>query len=85
MDSRFMPAIIVVAALLLGLALTWLSVIVVARSRRRVDLCPSCNSNRIRPSWPRVTDVFLRISSIAAFRCEACLKRFYGRKSLRYR
>jgi hypothetical protein len=85
MDSRFLPAILIAIGLVLALGLAWLSVIVVARSRQRVDLCPSCNSNRIRPSWPRVTDVFLSISSIAAFRCEACLKRFYGRKSLRYR
>ncbi len=65
--------------------LTWLYTVVVARSRHRVDRCPKCRSQRVRPSWPRVVDVFLGISSVSAFRCEACLARFYGPKELAYR
>jgi hypothetical protein len=60
----------------------WLSAVLVARSRPRVDRCPVCMSNRIRPSWPRFTDVFLNMTAVSALRCEACLKRFYVRKSL---
>jgi hypothetical protein len=65
--------------------LTWLTTIVIARSRRRIKCCPSCSSYRIRPSWPRILDIFLNITSVSAFRCEACLKRFYARTSPSYR
>jgi hypothetical protein len=78
MRVQYMLAIVGTAVLL-----TWLSAVVVGRSRRRVDRCPSCRSDRVRPSWPTILDKFLDISSIAAFRCEACSKRFYARKSLK--
>jgi hypothetical protein len=81
MRIRYMLAIAVATPTLI----TWLSAIVIARSRQRVDQCPSCKSDRVRPSWPTILDKFLGISALAAFRCEACLKRFYARKSLVYR
>jgi hypothetical protein len=78
MRTRYILAI----AVLIPPLILWLSAVMIARSRARVDRCPVCSSNRIRPSWPKVTDVFLNMSAIAAFRCEACLKRFYARKAL---
>jgi hypothetical protein len=84
MRTRYIIAI-VMALPFLVVALTWLYTVIVARSRRRVDRCPKCKSHRVRPSWPKIVDVFLGISSVAAFRCEACLKRFYGPKELAYR
>jgi hypothetical protein len=81
MRIRYILAIAAVTPVLI----TWVAAIMIARSRRRVDLCPACRSNRVRPSWPSILDHFFSIASVAAFRCEACLKRFYGRKSLQYR
>jgi hypothetical protein len=63
---------------------TWLIVILIASSRKRVDLCPHCRSYRVRPSWPTIFDKILNLSALCAFRCEACLTRFYARKSLYY-
>jgi hypothetical protein len=84
MRIRYMLAIAVAIPMLVAL-LTWLTAIVIARSRRRIDRCPICKSNRVRPSWPTIMDKFLWISATTPFRCEACLKRFYARKSLAYR
>jgi transposase-like protein len=72
----------VLVAMAIGAAalLAWLSAILAAGFRRRIDLCPSCRSDRVRPSWPTVADRVLRISAIASFRCQACMKRFYGRR-----
>jgi len=75
----------VAIAVLTPTLVTWMSAVVIGRSRRRIDRCPSCKSNRVRPSWPTIVDKFFSITSITAFRCEACLRRFYGRKSLAYR
>jgi hypothetical protein len=74
-------ALAVGAAFVVVLLLGWFLAVMISILRRRVDLCPACNSNRIRPSWPRFSDAFLSLSSIAAFRCEACLTRFYGRRT----
>jgi hypothetical protein len=70
--------------LLLGtvgvVVLLWLCAFVAALARgRRVSKCPSCHSDRIRPSWPTIRDKILRVSRITPYRCEACLKRFYVR------
>jgi hypothetical protein len=81
MRIRYMLVVAVITPTLL----TWMCAVLIARSRPRVDRCPVCRSNRVRPSWPKILDRFLSISAISAFRCEACLKRFYGRKSLAYR
>jgi hypothetical protein len=78
MRIRYVAALIV----LIPTVLTWLCAMVIARRRTRVDRCPSCRSDRVRPSWPTIIDKFVGVSAVAAFRCEACLKRFYGRKSL---
>jgi len=69
------------AGLVVVLVLGWVFVVLFSILGRRVDLCPACNSTRIRPSWPRFSDAFLSVSSIGAFRCEACLTRFYGRRT----
>jgi hypothetical protein len=74
--------IVVIAGAAITL-LAWLWVVLLASSRKRVDQCPQCHSCRVRPSWPTIMDGILSISAICAFRCEACLKRFYARKSLR--
>ena len=78
MRIRYMLAIAVGVITLLA----WLWVVLLASSRKRVDLCPQCRSYRVRPSWPTIMDRVLSISAICAFRCEACLNRFYARKSL---
>jgi hypothetical protein len=57
----------------------WLIVYLVAWGRgRRISKCPRCRSDRIRPSWPGALDKLLRVSSVMAYRCEACGKRFYA-------
>jgi hypothetical protein len=81
MRIRYVAALVVLTPTLL----TWFFAMLIARSRPRVDRCPACRSDRVRPSWPTIIDKFVGISAVAAFRCEACLKRFYGRKSLVYR
>jgi hypothetical protein len=73
-------AFAIAAGLVVVLLLGWIFVVMFSIFRRRVDICPACNSNRIRPSWPRFSDAFLSLSSIAAYRCEACMTRFYGRQ-----
>lgn len=78
MRIRYILAIAVVIPTMV----TWLIAIIIARSRQRIDRCPSCKSNRVRPSWPTIIDKFLWISQSSPFRCEACLKRFYAPKSL---
>lgn len=75
---RYMLAI----AVAIPTIVTWLIANLIARSRRRIDRCPKCKSNRVRPSWPAIRDKFLFISATSPFRCEACLKRFYARKAL---
>jgi hypothetical protein len=84
MRIRYMLAIAGAIPALAAL-LTWMTTTVIARSRRRIDRCPSCSSYRVRPSWPTILDSLFSISSVAPFRCEACLKRFYARKSHTYR
>lgn len=81
MRLRYMLVIAVIVPTLV----TWFFAVLIARSRSTVDRCPVCRSNRVRPSWPKFLDKLLGISSLSAFRCEACLKRFYARKSLVYR
>ena len=51
------------------------------RRGRKVSACPTCGSDRLRPSWPTQVDklVMLRCG-VTPIRCEACLKRFYVRK-----
>jgi hypothetical protein len=80
MRIRYSLALIVGTPMLL----TWLFAIMIARSRNRIDRCPSCQSDRVRPSWPKIIDNLLSVTALAAFRCEACMKRFYARKSLMY-
>jgi uncharacterized protein with PIN domain len=60
----------------------WLVVVLVASSRKSLAKCPSCSSNRVRPSWPTIIDKVFSISAIRSFRCEACTRRFYARESL---
>jgi hypothetical protein len=66
--------------LVVSVALLWcLTLIIVASARgRKIPKCPHCHSRRIRSSWPRFGDNFLLFIGIAAYRCEACLKRFYA-------
>ena len=68
--------------MLLTWLIAWLWVVLAASSRRSLDKCPQCRSNRVRRSWPTVLDKIFCISAICAFRCESCLKRFYARESL---
>ena len=65
--------------LVVSVALLWcLTLIIVVSARgRKILKCPHCHSRRIRSSWPRFGDRFLLLIGIAAYRCEACLKRFY--------
>ena len=65
------------------LAALWISFILLAAYRRgySVALCPSCRSDRLRPSWPRWRDrYFFVYFGVTPQRCEACQKRFYIRK-----
>jgi len=62
--------------------IAWLWAVLLARSRKSVEKCPTCRSNRVRPSWPTISDRLLGVANICAFRCEACLRRFYARRSL---
>jgi len=78
MRIRYLLVIAIGTAALIA----WLIVVLVASSRRSLEKCPSCRSNRVRPSWPTIVDRILRISAICAFRCEACTRRFYARRSL---
>jgi hypothetical protein len=76
--------------LLLGLAsvalILWLGVFLAALQRGwHVTKCPTCLSDRIRPSWPRMRDKLLRPSLIKPYRCEACRRRFYALKRVRLR
>jgi len=48
MRIRYMLVIAVITPTLL----TWMCAVLIARSRPRVDRCPVCRSNRVRPSWP---------------------------------
>ena len=78
MRIRYVLAIAVGTAALVS----WLIAVLVASSRTSLEKCPSCRSNRIRPAWPNIFDKILSLSAITSFRCEACLRRFYARKSL---
>jgi hypothetical protein len=61
--------------------LSWLCVFLAASFRgRRITGCPSCLSDRVRPSWPTFIDKILSYSEIRAYRCDACRKRFYALK-----
>ena len=66
--------------LVVSVALLWcLTLIIVASARgRKIPKCPHCHSRRIRSSWPRFGDKFLLLIGITAYRCEACLRRFYA-------
>jgi DNA-directed RNA polymerase subunit RPC12/RpoP len=66
--------------LVVSIALLWcLTLIIVASARgRKISKCPHCHSRRIRSSWPGCRDKFLLLIGITAYRCEACLKRFYA-------
>jgi hypothetical protein len=76
MRIRYMLAI----AVAIPTIVTWLTAILIARSRGRISRCPVCKSNRVRPSWPKMMDAFFWISAASPYRCEACLKRFFARK-----
>ena len=62
-------------------AVMWLWAFLAAHARGpQISECPRCHSDRVRPSWPKLVDRVLQMSSIVPYRCEACLKRFYGMK-----
>ena len=70
---------------LVSVGLLWcLTLIIVASARgRKIAKCPHCHSGRIRSSWPRFGDKCLLLTGITAYRCEACLKRFYAMRNKR--
>ena len=73
---RFALAGIAVLALTAAaVALTRFLILPVRRESRR---CPTCESIRIRPSWPRLSDRFT--PWLRALRCEACGERFHVMK-----
>jgi hypothetical protein len=67
---------ILVAALCVWVV--WSLVMVASRGANR--RCPYCASHRVRQAWPRFIDRCLMM--FQAFRCEACLRRFYLLKRL---
>ena len=82
MRLRYILALGLGGSMLLTWLTAWLWVVVLASSRHNLDKCPGCRSKRVRRSWPTTLDKVFSVSAICAFRCEACLKRFYARDSL---
>jgi len=74
---RYVPLGAVILALIV-----WACIVVAAfRRGSRVSVCPSCGSDRLRPSWPKAIDRYVMLRcGITPIRCEACLFRFYIRK-----
>ena len=68
------------AAILIACAVTlWMGLIVVAAVRgSNPSRCPTCLSERIRLSWPKLQDKILGFSRVTAYRCLVCEKRFYA-------
>lgn len=69
-------AVLIALGLLIGTLTVWaVSALIVIPSLRNHGKCPYCRSLRIRGAWPRLSDHAL--PWLRAFRCEACLRRFY--------
>ncbi len=69
-------AVLFAFGLLMGTLSIWgISALILMPSTRGQGKCPHCRSLRIRTSWPRISDRFL--PWLRAYRCEACLRRFY--------
>lgn len=69
-------AVLFAFGILMGSLSVWaVSSLVVIPSLRSPGKCPHCQSQRIRSAWPRLSDRLLLW--LRAFRCEACLRRFY--------
>ncbi len=73
MRIRYMALLSLASVLLVA----WLAVVLTARRRGIRDKCPSCTSNRIRPSWPKLMEKALP-RFVCPYRCEACQKRFFA-------
>ena len=76
MASPRRVAVLFAFGLLMGTLSIWgVSALIVIPSTRGQGRCPHCRSLRIRSAWPRVSDRFLLW--LHAYRCEACLRRFF--------
>jgi hypothetical protein len=74
---RYVPFLLIAGAVA---ALVFTVMHALARGRY-IPQCPSCHSNRLRPSWPTVLDRFVLLHcQIRPWRCEACRYRFYLRR-----
>ncbi len=69
-------AVLFMFGLMIGSLSVWaISAYLVLPSMRTYGRCPFCQSTRIRSAWPRFSDRLLLW--LRAFRCEACLRRYY--------